>query len=1700
MKRVLSILLLISIFLVGAFAKISNPTFTSNEGGVEFIHLTSTITYRVNFSEESSNITIKTTDSDSSVLIMNYVTGEVIGSTNMAEPLNEFYIENLAKGEYSLLFSGNGDFSIFANGIDLRDKLTLEVAFDSYEFKIDKAHTNIVISEVDSSAFLSLSSTTSSNIYYQSMQEPFNTLNIASLEIGTYQLNVTITPNTNNTIIDEPTIISADESFKVSNPIIKSNEGDIALIYTGYSKDYQLFLNGQVENLTIRKTTKDCGINIWSLPDNKMVIDGCASGVDGEVNIASLPAGEYMIQLFNGDLDVIKSPLNGDLMQYTNVVMQSDHYEFITSSDLTDVYIEEQSENSNIFLFSIEDGTTHFESKEPFLNIDRLISGRYQINVNINYFVEPIIDDSQKFSNISVDSNEGVIEYKYNGFTKEYLLVAEEEINNFAIIQNSDNCSLEIIDNITGEKIEDTCSSKPQNEINIPLLKRGLYRILTPNDDFGITSNGTNIKNKLLFVAQNDSYSIFLNEPRSNIIINEANKETNLNLHSTFDNTFYETKEEPRNTLIIDKLIEGEYIISVHLELMDLEPYIIKFSTFDDKQKLSNPTIIGDNEGVKPYYQGYAKRYTFTLNEAIANFKISVENGSATLREITTGKEIHSFESEPFNEISVALLPKSDYEVIINDSENFKIGNALNDLKEKLTLKEQIDNYKLILEKSYKSISIKEPNTLANMVLMRKDILHESKNNSLEVSNLESGIYDLNINIPLEEAKEPTIDKTQKFSNPKLTTSKSEIELTYSGFTREYILTLKEAQNHLVISKEGDCGIFYKRVEDEKFKGICGNSITNTLKLDNELRAGEYDIHIVGNEEFEIYSDSGDLRDSLKFVGKSDSYIFNLDSVVTDVELIDLNESVEVSINSKFITYSNDKAPYNNLKLLGLSAGEYEVNIHASLIDEPKNEIKAIDEKYKFSNLKILAGFDKLELIYTNFSRHYFLTTTNDYSNVVITKDGEGCGVVIRNLSNGGEVIKSCSKEIQNKLSIDLLKKGDYVITIIGSESFSISSNEGDLKELLKFSGKSDSYTLVLDSSKRDILITDTNESSKIEIFDKKNEDFRYSKKEYPFNFMSLPYLKAGTYGITITALIVADTTIKRPDSAEVIADENKTEVKLKPIELVTGYISNIKTVVDNKGKVEAVIKISDKAEKIIKQTILRAPKGSEVEMDEVGNLKQIITTTKAKAEILAKSSGQIEAKIDINDDESLKREFIVPAGSETEIKEDGTTTATNELEGDKGNYETNVEITADGEVSATAFLYEESSKRAKISTGLLTASYSARRDFSSVKVEFIWDEVEERKLRKITSGLLKATYTTRREFSFDGEESYYRAIDASSATNIIITPSPEATFEENQYFLGENEGYRTIKLTEGEANISIDGESSTMGEDEYILPEVDGKELYLYEGWNLISTPIDVTVSGDVTSEDVNYTLDSFGSYVELWKFNNNSWEKNPDLVNSGDGFWIYLNAESASLFVGSGYDVNLSNLNDGWHLFGAGKDLQNLKEEYGFKQVYKFSREDNNSNWIENPTTIYRGEGFWIESEYVPSLKEESLRVSKGWNLISIPIDEDVELSEFNYEEIWSYETSGLKAIWQTPTKLSSKKAYWIKSDSDSELKFNGYGYKPDFSNLSSGWSLLGTGEDLIDIKEFYEFESILKYDNGWIENPNVIYAGEGFWVNKN
>jgi len=142
--------------------------------------------------------------------------------------------------------------------------------------------------------------------------------------------------------------------------------------------------------------------------------------------------------------------------------------------------------------------------------------------------------------------------------------------------------------------------------------------------------------------------------------------------------------------------------------------------------------------------------------------------------------------------------------------------------------------------------------------------------------------------------------------------------------------------------------------------------------------------------------------------------------------------------------------------------------------------------------------------------------------------------------------------------------------------------------------------------------------------------------------------------------------------------------------------------------------------------------------------------------------------------------------------------------------------------------------------------------------------------------------------------------------------------------------------------------------------------------------------------------------------------------------------------------------------------------------------------------------------DSATYPTISESfDVALSKGWNLISIPVNKTYSLSTFGGDTVFSYKDEYTK----NPATIKPKEGFWVLSSGAKTYTFEGEKYQQDsFATFQAGWHLLGAGED-IDVANATSCQNCIVKSSwtynaktsSWNKNPNKIYRGEGFWIYK-
>jgi hypothetical protein len=126
-------------------------------------------------------------------------------------------------------------------------------------------------------------------------------------------------------------------------------------------------------------------------------------------------------------------------------------------------------------------------------------------------------------------------------------------------------------------------------------------------------------------------------------------------------------------------------------------------------------------------------------------------------------------------------------------------------------------------------------------------------------------------------------------------------------------------------------------------------------------------------------------------------------------------------------------------------------------------------------------------------------------------------------------------------------------------------------------------------------------------------------------------------------------------------------------------------------------------------------------------------------------------------------------------------------------------------------------------------------------------------------------------------------------------------------------------------------------------------------------------------------------------------------------------------------------------------------------------------------------------------------NLNLKAGWNLVSNPIEDDINVSSKiqNLEKLYKYS----QGIWSDDNyTLTQNEGVWLQLNTDESIELKGDSYPLAIEQNSTTWNLIGIGEDILEINstELNSSDVIWIYNSKeWIKNPSKIYRGYGAWV---
>ncbi|MEM0481230.1 MAG: hypothetical protein QXQ14_03580 [Candidatus Aenigmatarchaeota archaeon] len=139
---------------------------------------------------------------------------------------------------------------------------------------------------------------------------------------------------------------------------------------------------------------------------------------------------------------------------------------------------------------------------------------------------------------------------------------------------------------------------------------------------------------------------------------------------------------------------------------------------------------------------------------------------------------------------------------------------------------------------------------------------------------------------------------------------------------------------------------------------------------------------------------------------------------------------------------------------------------------------------------------------------------------------------------------------------------------------------------------------------------------------------------------------------------------------------------------------------------------------------------------------------------------------------------------------------------------------------------------------------------------------------------------------------------------------------------------------------------------------------------------------------------------------------------------------------------------------------------------------------------------------------LETFTLRINKGWNLVSIPFSSSLSITEDNCREniraIFGYSPQEKKYYKiKSIEEMKFGYGYWIFSRENCEITLSGnWGTKAELPNLYKGWNVVGalnTTVSIDEIKNNCNIISVFTYDseNKKYVRANQLESGKGYWI---
>lgn len=243
------------------------------------------------------------------------------------------------------------------------------------------------------------------------------------------------------------------------------------------------------------------------------------------------------------------------------------------------------------------------------------------------------------------------------------------------------------------------------------------------------------------------------------------------------------------------------------------------------------------------------------------------------------------------------------------------------------------------------------------------------------------------------------------------------------------------------------------------------------------------------------------------------------------------------------------------------------------------------------------------------------------------------------------------------------------------------------------------------------------------------------------------------------------------------------------------------------------------------------------------------------------------------------------------------------------------------------------------------------------------------------------------------------------------------------------------------------------------------------------------IEVELTVENNDV-YDLINWEAWAELV-----FWNATPTVYLDDDAFFIDINSsETASyllyLQIPKTNEYDYLSLNAGIWAYGM-----EFESSIGLLEGEMW-------NWYGIEISVDRNTTF-------------NLALSKGWNLISIPLvlannSAEHVFSPVDYSSLYYYNSE--YEIWEVPTQIKNTQAYWIELNTTDTLIVEGIYPWETFITLYEGWNLIGypSLQD-ISVLDFLGNHTAYSYDGFWsgyipgrtFNSLQTLKPGFGYWV---